>query len=87
MEKDRIDFSKLDEELDDILYNINYKPILELWKEQSKHNLDFIWHWFLREYDHIYPGGIFDENHKMKIEAKRNIMSGLIITYRKLMRS
>jgi hypothetical protein len=71
MEKNKTDFSELDEELDEILYNDGYKPIRELWKTLTKYNLDFVWRWFLWDYNKIYDGGVFDSKWKMKTEAEK----------------
>ena len=71
MEENDLDFTKLDEELEDILYGYRYKSIRGFWKELSKYNLDFIWHWFLWEYDKIFPNGIFDPDGQMKPAAEK----------------
>ena len=71
MGENDLDFTKLDEELEVILYDDRYKSIREFWKEPSKYNLEFIWHWFLWEYDKIFPNGIFDPDGRMKPAAER----------------
>ena len=70
MKVKKINFSELDDELEAILYDENYKSIRDLWNSFNVPLRDVIWYWFLWSYSKIYPEGIFDSGNKMKREAE-----------------
>lgn len=70
MEKDTADFSKLDDELCNILFSESYGSIRRIWKKVSVSHSDILWNRFLLPYCGVSKNGIFDKDGKLEANAE-----------------
>ena len=64
------DLSRLDEELDSILFSDRYKGIRRIWRKVSISGRDILWNWFLPKYCRVSKNGVFDADGKLDANAE-----------------
>ena len=64
------DLSRLDEELNSILFSDRYKGIRHIWRKVSISDRDILWNWFLPKYCGVSKNRVFDADGKLEANAE-----------------